>query len=244
MFDFEFAHNSGERLVGVCKRVSLRLGTLASAAVLAAGIFTGGANAATYNFECFNGGCGVDLSSQLTVSISDVGGSQVQFLFNNAVGIGSSVTRIAIGDPLPGTLGTFSSLSNNGDANFSPNTSPSSSGTEQIPGWSFNNVLELLASSDTPAPINGLNAAGRSVAATFDYLAGTGITDIIAAVDAGNLVFGLQVQSIEGASALGQSDSAQYQVVSAPIPLPAGGLLLITALGGLGLAARRRRKAA
>ena len=34
-----------------------------------------------------------------------------------------------------------------------------------------------------------------------------------------------------------------YGSPAAAIPLPAGGILLLTALGGLGVAARRRRKA-
>jgi hypothetical protein len=45
------------------------------------------------------------------------------------------------------------------------------------------------------------------------------------------------------ATGSGLSHISNYGVV-APVPLPAAGLMLITALGGLGFAARRRRKAA
>lgn len=50
------------------------------------------------------------------------------------------------------------------------------------------------------------------------------------------------------ALSVGQNDNqpalshVSLYTTPAPIPLPAGGLLLITALGGLGIAARRRRK--
>jgi len=41
-----------------------------------------------------------------------------------------------------------------------------------------------------------------------------------------------------------KSSDINVQVTAAPIPLPAAGWLLLTAVGGLGLATRRRRKAA
>ena len=47
----------------------------------------------------------------------------------------------------------------------------------------------------------------------------------------------------DGNSASGLSHVTEFGG-AVPIPLPAGGLLLITALGGLGIAVRRRRKVA
>ncbi|RKF12435.1 VPLPA-CTERM sorting domain-containing protein [Roseovarius spongiae] len=51
--------------------------------------------------------------------------------------------------------------------------------------------------------------------------------------------------SWDGESASGLSHYTEFgELPITTIPLPAGGLLLLTALGGLGIAARRRRKAA
>ncbi|SDF69540.1 VPLPA-CTERM protein sorting domain-containing protein, partial [Salipiger thiooxidans] len=61
---------------------------------------------------------------------------------------------------------------------------------------------------------------------------------LIASLASGQLRFGIHLQNMWG----GASDSYVNSVT--PVPLPAAGILLIGALGGLGFASRRKKRLA
>ena len=73
-------------------------------------------------------------------------------------------------------------------------------------------------------------AQGQSAANNFNFLLGAGMSDTL------NVQFGRVVTTTT-------NPDIDFTVSAVPIPIPAAGLMLLTALGGLGLA-RRRRKAA
>ena len=97
-----------------------------------------------------------------------------------------------------------------------------------------------LGQADKAKPlINGVSSSSEWVTLILNYTGGSTIASIFAALNSGDLRVGIHVQSIAG----GTSDS--YINIPGPnqtvVPLPAGLLLLISALGGLGFLARFRK---
>lgn len=202
---------------------------------------TGLANAATYNFYNITNDS-PDVADQLSMEVLDVGGTQVSFTFLNDVGIASSITDIYFDDGLPAIVaGPINILASAGvafDLVVAPPDLPG--GDEIFP--IFDVTAGLSADSSNPAPANGVSSSSEWVTLILNYTGGSTIASIFAALNSGDLRVGIHVQSIAG----GTSDS--YINIPGPnqtvVPLPAGLLLLISALGGLGFLSRFRKGAA
>ena len=197
--------------------------------------------AATYGFDCITnniaGDCAIG-EAQLTVDVTDAGGNQVLFTFNNAGPDASSITNIYFDD---GTLGVLLGIA--GIDNSHPGVSfsidlppPDQVSPPDLPGGNnlsppFNVTQGLLADSDSPIQPNGVNP-GEYVGILFDLHAGISYLDVLADIGSADLRIGIHVQGFETG---GSESFVNY------VPVPAAAWLFASGLLGLVGVARRKR---
>lgn len=177
-----------------------------------------------------------NLSSQLAVDISDLGGGLVSFKFSNNVGIASNVSEI-YWDVTDSAM----ALLNFGTANLSRTSGPGPSvdfsiggSPSNLPGGnsiSPNFESDFMVSADNPAPHHGLNHAADSLTVRFALAAGKSYADVISYMNGGLLRLGTHVTGI---GTTGQSDSYITTTVPAPAAIALGAI-------GAALAAAFRR---
>jgi len=191
--------------------------------------------AATYGFDCIThniaGDCAVG-EAQLTVDVTDAGGNQVLFTFNNAGPAASSIADILFDDGTTPSLLAIADIDNTDPGvSFSVSSAP-----PVLPGGNnatppFNPTSGLTADSDPPVQPLGVNP-GESVGILFDLQAGAGFADVLADIGDGDLRIGIHVQGFD----TGGSESFVNFV-----PVPAAVWLFGSGLLGLVAIARRRR---
>lgn len=203
-----------------------RITTLAAAAVLAAGMW-GGSPAAAASLDCSDPSVSPDVSGLVTPNIGCEVLTDADNDSNEAVagmfGI-ADWERIAKVDPLPGA---------------DPVGDPLLTITGDAEGgmWSiaqsvldtYENVMLIFKGGDQALPQAVVGYLIQVASGDFD----SPFFDI---QNGGPLAGQFKVKNI--------SHVSLYVSGMAPVPLPAAGFLLIGALGGLGLMARRRRRAA
>jgi hypothetical protein len=164
-----------------------------------------------------------DLSGQLTVNVTQPSAEQVSFLFQNAVGIPSSVCDVYFynGSYISGTP----TQSQSTGVSFSGPAKPG-----HLPGYDTTGVV-YSADSDSPnVPANGINKSPESLQYVFNLYSGRTFASLLEGLRDGDFAIGFHVQSI-GTS--GYSDS----YITTPIP---GAVLLgLLGLGAAGLKLRR-----
>ena len=84
---------------------------------------------------------------------------------------------------------------------------------------------------------NGINAAGEFLTILFKLAGGQTFADTITALALGDLRIGLHVQSLSD-----RGSDAYLNSTPAPIPLPAGLLLFMGGLAGIGFLGRMKAK--
>lgn len=217
----------------------LRVGT--TVAALALLLSTVSANAATYNFYKLTNNNVEDLENQLSVEVLDVGGTQVSFTFMNNVGISSSITDIYFDDGLPAILALPFAYAQSAGVSFTSPANPGNlpGGNTAIPAF----VTSAGFSADSATPAGGVDVLGEYVTLILNYTGVNTIASVLAALGSGDLRIGLHVQSI-GVADGSDGYINQLSPNQTVVPLPAGILLLISALGGLGFLARFRKKLA
>lgn len=191
----------------------------------------------TYGFThvTTNGGApfASSFSGQFSVNLSSFSATQVDFKFENNVGLPSSITDVYFDD---GALLGIASVFGSAGVSFNQNATP-----PNLPGGNnlspaFQTTAGFSADSNPPVSSNGVNASGEWVTIRFNLQSGKNFSDVVSDLASGALRVGIHVQSQTG----GQSNS--YVL----IPLPTTAYL-----GGAGLAGvmafgwiRRRRLAA
>lgn len=212
--------------------------SMAATAAMVAGLSLGAesSRAVTLTFFTISNNSGIDVAGQLSVLVEDVGGD-ASFTFFNNVGIGSSITAVYFDDDaslLGDATITSSGVGPSTTAvNFSEGATP-----PDLPGGAAHSFSATYAAdSDNPPPVNGINEATDWLTIVFELLIGMSFTDVTDALLSGDLRIGLQVQSIAGA---GANDSDQFlnNPPIDPIPLPAGLLLFLSGLAGIGFLGR------
>jgi hypothetical protein len=188
--------------------------------------------------------------SQLYFTMTDLGGSQVQFDFFNVGSTAMSITDVYFDD---GTLLGISQLIDaddgvGGDAgvDFSRGANPGN-----LPGGSsmtnpFETTAGFLADADTPdVPLKGVNL-GETLGVIFDLKAGQTYTDTVAALRQGWGYGGLRVGIHVQAFANGGSESFVNCRPGVPCNPPTNlvepgtlGMMLM-GLAGLGFGRRKR----
>lgn len=218
----------------------MNLGVWAKGAAVAATVALGSfaADAATYNFVGVSNSSATNTSAgvnQLSVGVLAVGTTGVSFTFNN---VGSNAMSVAdvYWDDQAGVLGSMGAITSSSGVSFSNGASPPNLPAGQNIGFSATGS----ADSNPPVQPNGVNP-GEWLTIVWSLISGATYSDVLAALDlggdqSGSLRIGLHVQGF----ANGGSESFVNGTPPAPVPVPAAGLLLLGALGGL--AAMRRKK--
>jgi hypothetical protein len=203
---------------------------------------------------------GVNVAPQLKVTVYSSTDSQslvpgfaaskVLFVFENGIGIGSSITDVYFDD---GALFGIASLHSSTGVDFSIGASPGNlpGGDSLTPQFQATSPLFTADSNSPMTSAKGVNSATEWLGVLFDLKAGKSYDDVIAALSiptdtVNGLRIGMHVQAIAGA---GANDSDGFvNVVSAPEPTVVSAPEPSTILGALiagvplGLVALRRRR--
>ncbi|MCA0849960.1 VPLPA-CTERM sorting domain-containing protein [Salipiger thiooxidans] len=218
-----------------------KLKSLLGASLIGAGILLGGAqhaSAVTFGFDNIVGGdpVGDAYAGDFSLKVTDLGASQVLFQVVNAAAPGSNshIRWIFVEDKSPSA---FTSVPSSNDVGFSDGTVnmahsdggffPQGSKIGFDPTFKFVRLVSGKGNAIQPGETAGFlfNVAG-------DF------NSIISSLISGQLRFGIHLHGLPG----GATDSYVNSVT--PVPLPAAGVLLIGALGGLGFASRRQKRMA
>ena len=204
---------------------------LATAAVL--GLSAVGAQAAVVGFEDISGtGGGLAVEGQITVEVSDLGGSQALFMFRNAGGAAGIFTQFNF-DDADDVLSSVASLDNSDpNVEFVNEVKNLPQGNNAGPAFNSEFGFTRAKKGGVTNGVDGMQYFG----VTFN-VAGSFI-DLLASLDAGTLRIGSHVQS------LGDGSSDTLITTSSdpdPVPLPAAGFMLLAGIGGLAAAKRRKK---
>ena len=211
--------------------------SLAAAAALATGLAVGAQSSHAVTLTFFNvsnnSGDADDLINQLSVEVTQgADDTQASFTFLNDVGIASSITDVYFDD---GTLLGVASISDSGaGVSFIEGASPGN-----LPGGvPFSFDATFSADSNPPTAPNGVNSSSEFLTIVFDLIDGLTFADTIAALLSGELRVGMHVQSI------GESEDSDSFINNPPppIPLPAGLVLFLSGLAGVGFLGRYKAK--
>jgi hypothetical protein len=208
-------------------------------------------HATTLSFENITNNNNVDLTGQLSVDVNSIGTTGVEFTFYNNVGLDSSLTDIYF-DLGSNLIFSDISITNDSDGLASIDDVYFKEGakTPVLPGAN-GNPLNFTSDYDAGAKNvkKGLDQGGEWI--TFLATLGTDVTsgntftyaDFMAGLFDGTYRIGVKLQSIEDACPTGvddcANDSDSYVNV---VPVPAAGILFASALFGLGVIGRRKKK--
>ena len=210
--------------------------SMAATAAMVAGLSLGAESSQAVTLTFFNisnnSGQAAAVATQFSVEVEQgADDTQASFTFLNNVGIAASITDVYFDD---GSLLGIASISSSSGVSFSEGASP-----PDLPGgepYSFD--TSFSADSDPPVAPNGVNSSTEWLTIVFNLVAGMTFTDTIAALISGELRLGMHVQAI-GTS--GDSDGFINNPLD-PVPLPAGLLLFLSGLAGIGSLGRFKAK--
>jgi hypothetical protein len=226
----------------------------AAMAVATATVFTSSAKADySFGYISNNSGQADDIAGQFTMTVQAVGTNQVSFTFTNTGSNNCVITEIHF------EAGTYlgSAVPNSGTQYTGSGTSFNGYAPSNFPEGNTVNFNESHSFNATPPPVNNGVNVGDSITLTFNLLAGVTFEEVIAALDNQTLGqgetaddrirVGIHVQSINPG---GYSDSfvnwegdpeyGQEPEVGA-VPAPAGLVLAVIGVAGLGGVSLRRR---
>lgn len=206
-------------------------------------LVAGGAGAATVNFERITENSPSDSAGQLVLNVTDDG---ARALFAFTVGSDSpspdaSIAEIYFSD-LNGIFALPLSLEDQSGVSFGVGSAT----PPNLPGANlatpdFVVTSGLLANSGN-ANSNAIQFGDLLVLA-MNYAAGGSFSSLLDALDSGAFRVGLHVRSLVGTKDDTTTSDSFVSTPPASVPVPAAGLLLVGALGGLAALRRRRHSA-
>lgn len=193
------------------------------------------ASAQTYGFDCVTGTSAANCAAgetQILVNLSSTLATQARFTFTNVGPAALSVTDVYFDD---GTLLGIAAVTGSSGVSFSPFASPGN-----LPGGNaigFQTTAGFSADSNPPVQPNGVNP-GESLSILFDLKPGRSFAEIAGDLASGALRIGVHVQGY------GNGGSESFVNLMSPVPEASSALSMAAALGVMGVALRRRRRAA
>ncbi len=210
--------------------------SMAATAAMVAGLSLGAGSSQAVTLTFFhisdNSGQAAAVATQLTVEVEQgADDTEASFTFWNNVGIAASITDVYFDD---GSLLGIASISSSAGVSFSEGAAP-----PDLPGGNCCS-FDATFSADSNAPVapNGVNSSTEWLTIIFNLVGGMTFADTIAALISGDLRLGMHVQAI-GTS--GDSDGFINNPLD-PVPLPAGLLLFLSGLAGIGFLGRFKSK--
>ena len=201
----------------------------ALAGIAAVTLSASAAHAVTLPFFQITANGSVDVSNQLILDVTALGGGTISFDLSNAGPLSSVITMFNIQDD-DGLFSDMTAVINGAGVDFSEDAPPGN-----LPGGNSVSFVSDWGSTANPPPAhNGVNE-GEELELKFSLAGGKDWSDVLDALGSGALRAGLHVQSIDQPGGGDQSES----YVSNP-PLPTPGALALAAIGMIGAARRRR----
>jgi hypothetical protein len=201
------------------------------------------AEAATFGFQKITNNNVEDLSSQLSIDVTEIGSGQVQFKYTNNGSISSNIAEIYV-DGGVGILSASPTVVNFPGTNFSLGANPNA-----LPGGNSVNVTDNkfndYAADNGSDGTGGANNNNEMVALNFNLVGGQDFDDVLGAITGGQLKFGAHIRSIgvaDGSDSYVNTPNMITPPPTEPVPEPLTILGSATALGIGGLLKRQQSK--